>query len=413
MLNKGGENMMAKKRSLIYVIILCLLMYLMYGIYFTVIGADSNIMMGFFGITESEQGFIMTIQSIGCLIMVILLGLFGERINKLHGLLAGLIIWGAAGILIGSMTLYTQQGTGYGLMLTFALIGGVGYIMIDLLMNGVIADIYPEKKEKVLPYVHAFYGLGAMLAPMLVTALTDENEVKTFALPYLILGIAVIVIALFFAIASHKAMPATPYADMSEIKKRAVSNPAEVFKEGKAWLYLASCFAYLLFQNGLVVWAPSYFKTVNNMTEAAGNNMLTIYFLGCLIIRLLSPLVYKFISVRKFYITATLLSAFSFGAVLLVQPLILKYIFIFITGLLQGSAVPGMVVMCCNAFPKRTASASSIVVFGVSASSLIAPPLIGAVIEAAGYSIPMWGMTACLVISVLILLRSGKGSDNA
>ena len=387
-------------------------MYLLYGIYFTAIGANSNNMMSFFDITESRQGFIMTIQSIGCLVMVIILGLFGERINKLHGLLAGLIIWGVASTLIGTMTLYTKQGTGYGLVLAFALVGGVGYIMIDLLMNGVIADIYPDKKEKILPYVHAFYGLGAMLAPILVTALTNEADPKTFAVPYLVFGIAALAIAAGFFFASKKAMPLTPYADMSEIKNRAVSNPAEVFKEGKAWLFLLSCFTYLIFQNGLVTWAPSYFKDVNGMTEAAGNNMLTIYFLGCLIIRLLSPFVYKIVSVRKFYLIATTLSAFSFGAMMLVQPVVLKYILIFITGLLQGSAIPGMVVMCCDAFPKRTASASSIVVFGVSASSIIAPPVIGALIESAGYSVPMWGITACLIISVAILFFADRSSNN-
>jgi len=334
----------------------------------------------------------------------VLLGLFGERINKLYGLLTGLVIMGIAGIAIGTMTLYIQPGTGYGLLLFYALTGGIGYIMIDLLMNGVIADIYPDKKEKVLPYVHAFYGLGAMAAPFCVTVLTGSDSVGIFAVPYLVFGIAAVVLAVIFYVVSRRAIPYTPYADMEQIRKRAVQNPAEVFKEKKAWLFLASCFLYLVFQNSLAVWSPTYFKTVHGMSEAAGNNMLVIYFLGCLIIRLLSPFVYKFMSVRKFYLAATALSAVTFGCLLISGSETARYIFIFLTGLLQGSAVPGMVVMCCNAFPQRTASASSIVVFSVSASALIAPPVIGWLIENTGYTVPMWGITACLLLSVGVLL---------
>ena len=400
-------------RNIRTVVILCFLMFLVYGIYFTAFGANSRNMMSFFSISEGKQGMIMTVQSIGCLVMVVLLGLFGERINKLHGLLAGLVIMGMASLAIGTMTLYIQPGSGYALMLFFALIGGIGYIMIDLLMNGVIADIYPDQKEKVLPYVHAFYGLGAMLAPLCVTALTAGVSVGAFAIPYRVIGIVSLVLAAVFGIVSYKATPDTPYAHMEEIRKRAISNPAEVFKEKRAWLFLVSCFLYLFFQNSMAVWAPSYFKAEYGMSEAAGNTMLTIYFLGCLIIRLLSPLVYRFISVRNFYLLATTLSAVTYALMLLLTPLPAKYILIFLTGLLQGSAVPGMVVICCNAFPERTASASSIVVFGVSASSLIAPPLIGWFIEGAGYAIPMWGLTACLIASVVVLLFAKETGKTA
>lgn len=37
-----------------------------------------------------------------------------------------------------------------------------------------------------------------------------------------------------------------------------------------------------------------------------------------------------------------------------------------VMGLLQGATVPTLVIICCDVFPERTASATSIVVFGVS-----------------------------------------------
>ena len=165
--------MSGAKRILPLLAALCFALFLLYGVYFNAFGANAESMMAFFDITESRQGFVMTIQSLGGIVMTVLLGLFGERLHKLYGLLAGAVLVGVAGVTIGTMPLYGNDS--YGLRLVFALIGGVGYITIDLLMNGVIADVFPEKKSTLLPIVHGFYGLGAMLAPLLVTWLTDSG----------------------------------------------------------------------------------------------------------------------------------------------------------------------------------------------------------------------------------------------
>ena len=156
--------MSGAKRILPLLAVLCFALFLLYGVYFNAFGANAESMMAFFGITESRQGFVMTIQSLGGIVMTVLLGLFGERLHKLYGLLAGAVLVGVAGVTIGTMPLYGNDS--YGLLLVFALIGGVGYITIDLLMNGVIADVFPEKKSTLLPIVHGFYGLGATAGDM-------------------------------------------------------------------------------------------------------------------------------------------------------------------------------------------------------------------------------------------------------
>lgn len=121
--------MSGAKRILPLLAVLCFALFLLYGVYFNAFGANAESMMAFFGITESRQGFVMTIQSLGGIVMTVLLGLFGERLHKLYGLLAGAVLVGVAGVTIGTMPLYGNDS--YGLLLVFALIGGVGYITID------------------------------------------------------------------------------------------------------------------------------------------------------------------------------------------------------------------------------------------------------------------------------------------
>ena len=380
--------MSGAKRTLLLLAALCFALFLLYGVYFNAFGANAESMMAFFDITESRQGFVMTIQSLGGIVMTVLLGLFGERLHKLYGLLAGAVLVGVAGVTIGTMPLYGNDS--YGLLLVFALIGGVGYITIDLLMNGVIADVFPEKKSTLLP--------------LLVTWLTDSGSPATFAVPYLVLGAAALVLGAVFWAVSRRATPHTPYADMTALRDRSVANPAEIFRDKRAWLYLLCCFLYLCFQNGIAVWLPNYYKTVHHMAGSAANAMLTLFFLGALVVRMLSPLVYKRMPVRTFYLLTCFLSAGVFAVLLLTPSLAVQRVLLVLLGLLQGAEVPALVILCCETFPTRTASASSIIVLGVSLSALIAPTVLGRLIEQVGYGIPLWGLTACLPLSAAVLL---------
>ena len=401
------ESLSGAKKLLI---VLCFLMYLLYGMYFGGFGANSGSMMRFFGIGESRQGMIMTVQSIGCIVMSIVLGIAGERINKLKGLFSGLLIMGIAGLLIGTIPAYTAQGNGYGTMLCFSVLGGIGYIMIDLLMNGAVADVFNERKTTFLPFVHAFYGGGSMLAPLFVSLLADPSKPASFSRPYFVIGACALVLGALFFFLVRKVTPETPYADMAPIRARVSSNPLEVFRDIRAWQYFLCCFLYLSFQTGLVAWLPRFFEVRLNTPYETANSMLTLYFLGALIIRLISPAIYKRVSVKKYYLISILASAVVFSVFLIIPsaPRLLQWLLLVITGLLQGIAVPSLQLLVTDDFADRTASASSAIVLGVSLSALLAPLIMGAIIESAGYLTSMWFITSMLLLSAAVLATVRK-----
>ena len=121
--------------------------------------------MKYFNITESRHGFIITVQSIGGIITAIWLSLFGERYNKIYVISLCLALMAAGSILTGVIPAFFPAG-GYMLLLVFVLIAGIGYTGIDVMMNGVITETYPERKSTILPVAHAFYSTGAMVAPL-------------------------------------------------------------------------------------------------------------------------------------------------------------------------------------------------------------------------------------------------------
>ncbi len=399
----NNESLSGAKKLLI---VLCFFMYLLYGMYFGGFGANSGSMMSFFGIGESRQGMIMTVQSIGCIVMAVVLGIAGERINKLKGLFFGLMIMGIAGLLIGTIPAYTAPGNGYATMLCFSVFGGIGYIMIDLLMNGAVADVFRERKTTYLPFVHAFYGGGSMLAPLFVSLLADPSNPASFSVPYLVIGIFALMLGAVFYFAVRKVTPETPYADMAPIRARASANPIEVFRDIRAWQYFLCCFLYLSFQTGLVAWLPRFFEVRYGASYETANSMLTLYFLGALVIRLISPAIYKRMPVKRYYLLSVGASVAVFVVFLLVpsQSLIIRRILLITTGLLQGIAVPSLQLLVTDDFADRTASASSAIVLGVSLSALLAPLIMGNIIESAGFMAAMWFITILLLLSAAVLL---------
>ncbi len=366
-------------------LLLCFAGFALYGMYYNSFGANAEVTMAYLGIDEVRNGAIMSVQSVGCLAVAVFLGLFGERLNKILALAVGLGLLGAAGLCIGLMP--WLAGGSYALMLGFSLVAGLGFISIDLLTNSVVADVFQGNKNRVLPYVHAFYGGGAMLAPVFVTALVSPER------PAL-------------AVTGVRIRGGTPYADMSEIRRRARQNPAEIFKESRAWLFLLSGFMNLAFQTGLTTWLPRYCSEVRDIGFTASGLIVTAYFTGALVMRLLSPLAYAKLGVRRFYRGSLLTSAVLYVLFLLLpMPYWAAAGVVGVMGLLQGATVPTLVIICCDAFPERTASASSIIVFGVSLASLVSPVLMGRIMQDSPQA-AMLSITACTVIAALSLPRS-------
>ncbi|MCF0141896.1 MAG: MFS transporter [Parasporobacterium sp.] len=390
----------------IALIALCFLSYLVYAIFFNSVGTNADPTMAFFGVeNESQYGLLMTVASIGGIVVTIILGLFGERINKINGLFFGLGLMGVASVLIGTMPLYIKPGSGFILMLVYFLIAGIGYITLDLLVNGVITDCVPDQKNSVLPFTHAFYGMGAMIAPLFVTALSTVEKPETFASPYLIAGIGAVIVALAIFIIGKKIRPKTPYADMTAIRARATANPAEVFKDIRSWLFLLAGLFYLFFQTGMTSWLPNYCADRFQVTATDAASVLSMYFLGALAMRFLSPVIYKIMKVSTFYMITLAVSCCVFAAILFL-PVNLTWvrILIVVVGLMQGSSIPSLVILCSDTFPGRSASASSVIMLSIALGALICPTAMGAIINSSGFLAAMLAITACLPVSIILII---------
>ena len=168
----SAPRLMTRGRAALFA--LCCAGFALYGVYCNGFGTNAEAAMAYFGIDEVQNGAILTVQSAGCLAAAVFLGLFGERLNKVYALAAGLLLLGTASVLTGLIPDIAPRAAAYAYMLAFSLAGGVGYISVDLLTNSLIADVFRAGKNRVLPYAHAFYGGGAMLCLLYTSDAADE-----------------------------------------------------------------------------------------------------------------------------------------------------------------------------------------------------------------------------------------------
>ena len=146
---------------------LCFGAFFVYALYYNVFGTNASSMMSFFNIDSAKQGFILSIQAIGGIIVSLVLAVLGERFNKLKVLWRGLFVLAIASAALGSIPLYVPESHGYVLALFFVVFAGIGFTMIDIMMNASIPEVFKKENDVVFPLVHASYSVGSMVSPLM------------------------------------------------------------------------------------------------------------------------------------------------------------------------------------------------------------------------------------------------------
>ena len=369
--------------------------YVINALYFNGFGTIAPVMMEFYQITPARQGLVLTMQSIGSLIMLVYMGLHGERYNKIN-------LYSVATLLFGALCLVIGFALPYAVIIMLFLVSGGLASVTDVMVNGMIPELYPKQKNTLLPLLHAFFGVGAMVSPIIITTMASPDDPPSFIRPFLLIGALAVCLAVVFLIIKKLIIPDTPYADMSAVRKQVSDNPAEIFKTKKAWLLLGAGALYFSFQIGHMSWLPSYGQELG-MDFSTSGSMLTAFFSGSLVMRFCSPLILRKITARKAYILLSLLGAAIVSAAHFMQNPSMMIALLAIGGFMQGSCVAFLVLMSADTFPHRVASASSLTFIAAGVAAMTAPLWMGAIAEHIGFRIPLLMVCALIAISAFLV----------
>lgn len=397
---------------------LCFGAFFVYALYYNVFGTNASSMMSFFNIDSAKQGFILSIQAIGGIIVSLVLAVLGERFNKLKVLWRGLFVLAIASAALGSIPLYVPESHGYVLALFFVVFAGIGFTMIDIMMNASIPEVFKKENDVVFPLVHASYSVGSMVSPLMTSLLISFSNPLGYGLPFIVCAAVCLITGILHKKSAVSIMPFTPYEAIGKKSSFKRKNDFSAIKNYKLWMFFLSGVFYFAFQVCVSAWFPSYATEILGLSNAAGAMGVTIFFGMSLLARLTAPLIYKFMSKKNYYIWLGGLSGVIYLTGYLSQNAVIMYTAIVIGGYFQGLMSPVLINLCCEYFPGNTATASSAIILSINSAALIGPALTGSLSQALGFTAAMcitavWLTLASVTAALIYIIKPSDKKGQA
>ena len=135
-----------------------------YGLLSSYQGVVLNRVVESYQLTGSLQGLMPSLINIGAVVAFLTAPLLQGRIKKTSLLLIG------AGIIVLSFFLL-GAGRVVAALVFASLLTGIGFGWVDTSCNAVMVDLHHDDSAKYLGFLHGGFGVGALIAPILITAL--------------------------------------------------------------------------------------------------------------------------------------------------------------------------------------------------------------------------------------------------
>ena len=151
-------------------------------------------------ITKTHSALIQATMYMGYFIMALPAGLFITRFGYRKGVVSGLLLYG-----IGSLLFIPgQHWMSFNFFLFSLFVIGCGLVFLETAANPYVTELgAKETAASRLNFAQSFNGLGCIFAPILTGLLlfSDDGEMKSgnVALPYTVMGIIVLLVAIVFS----------------------------------------------------------------------------------------------------------------------------------------------------------------------------------------------------------------------
>lgn len=191
-------------------------------------------------ISLTESAMIQVITFLGYFIMALPAGLFINRFGYRRGVVTGLLLYAAGAFLFIPSSAYNALG-GY-LVALFVIACGLTFL--ETSANPYATELGPkETATSRLNLAQSFNGMGSALAPAIVGAFLFTSADADVSMPYIVMGIVVLVVALLF---NNSRLPEIKNEETAEISEKAdgIQN-LKLLMHNKLFLFgLAALLAY-------------------------------------------------------------------------------------------------------------------------------------------------------------------------
>jgi fucose permease len=239
-----------------------------------------------FGVPVTSLGVLLIAMTSGFLLSSFNSGQIIARIG------VGGLLLGSSLLVTLSLALYALTPSWWGAIGAAALMG-MGGGAIDSGLNAYAAAHF---RERHVNWLHACYGLGAMLGPLLMTAILSGGG--SWRWGYGLVGAVLALMALSFAATRH--MWSQPTGDeMPDAQPAAPARMGEVLRRPLVWLGIVAFFIYTGLEVSAGQWAYTLFTEGRGIDPEAAGVWVGIYWGSLTVGRLVSGVLVERLGGRR------------------------------------------------------------------------------------------------------------------
>lgn len=367
-----------------------------YALYVGLFGTLAVPMMEYYKIDSGAQGVFTMMSSIGGIISAFIFALTGDRFHKLRVVALGMVLLTIGTLLLSTLPIYL-------FVCMLAILCGFAYTAIDVMGNSSVTEYFGKHATVMLPMVQIVFGLGTVLGPVIMVALYQEGNLNTLHMPFLAFGFLFLIITAFYFALFKREERLLPKINLKEMAREAKKDPAAIFRSKKTWVMMLSHTLFNCLFMGVISWLPTFYQVSHGMTTDEGALMLTLFYVGNVGMRVISPPILKKLQPQKIYMIFTFIGAGCLIGAFNVASLTLSSIFTIAGGAFLALDVVCLIMIATAFFPQRKASASSLAVFAFNIGGFVAPAVVGFIAQTNGYAMPLTFMAILAIAGGIIM----------
>lgn len=274
-------------------------------------------------------------------------------------------------MMLGLLGVSTQ--TNLAAVLGAAALTGLGNGLIAVSVFVLVVKTFPERSASALSFVNMFFGVGAILGPLIASAMVrlTGSTIPAFGAVIAILAVELVLLLL---VGAH-----------GEIARRTGGDGRPVAGSASIWMLAILVLLYAGTENGITAWSSTT-VAIGTGTERASAALVTSAFWVALTSGRLTLVLFGS-RLEPERILTLCLAAASIGGLLLVAVqtnLVLSGAAFVVIGFAFGPIFPTSLSIVGRLFPESMGTATSIVVASASAGSILIPWAQGVLLDRGG-----------------------------
>jgi FHS family glucose/mannose:H+ symporter-like MFS transporter len=371
--------------------------YLVNGIVNSEIGPSLLGMVRSFHLSLADAGTIFSAQFIGYLPGALSGGMAVDR-------------WGFRKVLIPA-TLLVALGTAgtplvgsWPLVIVLTAVAGFGFGAGDSLCNAMVAAEVPGEGATALNLLHTFFGIGALLGPLLVGTLlaSPGGWQAVFLISGALAGSCTILFAL---------VPIPPPAHLGAPAHRSTRSLAAIGHiprfDLRVWLIAGLLFLFVGMEQLVGGWVPTYLHRVLSADDDVAARSVSLYWAAVTVGRILAGMIALRLSNARIVGGSAVLALVALTALALAGGVSPALIALCAVGLGFAAIYPTIMAITAGAYPRRFATLAGFLVAAGGLGGLLFPWLGGVVGQVWGLRGTMWlgtGLAAAMLILFAVFI---------